>query len=156
MHRRNFLTAISGCLGALCFWRPEKRIGPPRPRPQPKPRNPRWQWEIGEWKTHFNDGSWICRHRIWMAKVTLLSDELHGIVKGMHHVNIRRFCGAETGTVMVKGMRCDPIGHNLMQCEITLTECRDDHDGYCFYSMTDLYGLFRGEHAIVSVGGKEV
>ncbi len=170
--RRNFLTAISGCVGALCFWRPKKRIGPPRPRPEPKPRNPRWEWIQYDWQSRWigipTKMQWRIHERTWAANVTLFADEWRSIYERLQRCNSEPFMGVSPGCLRIDGIFCGSPRDGLVDCTVILLEsnqrmdavCEIDVDGFLneriIRRRVNFYDLFRGEHAIVSIGGKEV
>jgi len=166
--RRNFLTAISGCVGALCFWRPKKRIGPPRPRPEPKPRQPRWEWEVSEWRVRIvcvcgNRFEWA--ERDYRAKVTAILDEAYEWLSHVGSFNRDCFLGETAASIQVAEIDSQQIKDGLTKCEVHLVQQTDlkknKSETFAEWEpsweiMCSFHDLFRGEHAIVSVGGKEV
>lgn len=160
MERRTFLksagTAFSAIVGLL--------TGRPSPAQLAKwTPPPRWEWEVGEWHStpdywepeawKRSGGDW----REWNASVTIVPEEMPAIRDAIRKHNASAFLHVPVGQMLVEQADFQYTGDGLLECWVTLSEAetkRDDMDLFNFRWVRNFYDIFRGSHAVVSVGGE--
>ena len=151
--RRSFLKtlAAAGLAGGSAGRAFARRVGQWKPPP-------RWEWEVGEWR----DG-----RREWGACITMLPWEISELIAGTLAVNASEFCAVGKHRLQLSNLRIERIAHHLLRVDVALMESTYRRDGWYVadgsvvrwaqvYKRTNFYDLFRGEHAVLSIGQKEV
>ena len=155
MKRRSFLLVVAaGCGGLFASHTAKAQKRPWRPPP-------RWEWEVGEWQ-YLTDLR-LCQRR-WIADVTVTGHDLARIwhtnslsgSAGGPVVNSHHFCGVLPRNMRIVWVKHTPLRNDLHEACIVLAQ----HVPTPLWTFRDsftvnFYDVFRGEHAVVSVGGKE-
>jgi hypothetical protein len=105
--------------------------------------------------------------RDWTGHATILSSELNDIGAAMLTLNAGEFLGVKARHLLAGKWSIAPLGRGLYEATIWLRE--HNHDGtttvldidgrsrvYRLYATRNFYNVFRGEHAVVSIGGENV
>ncbi len=153
MKRRSFLKAIAAAsIGLLASRSAGGRQWMPPPR---------WEWKVGEWLGE--GGGMICG---WEAIADILPSEVPTLLDAMLALNSSTFCGIGPGQLKFTAMDITKGSHHLHRCTVFFTEFRTPKYDMCVYAnagfheylpyrRVNFHGVFRGDHAVVSVGEKE-
>lgn len=172
MERRTFLETAAAAVGGLVTWRPLSK------RPAKRAPSPRWEWEVGEWYLRRSQKTAPCNGemvhlctivREWDASATIFGEEMPPICDALSACNASAFVRVVSGHIRVESIEWYYTGDGLSECQVRLRETQWRQDGvYVLNSrgeemgwiqhanLVNFYNVFRGSHAVVSVGGKEV
>jgi hypothetical protein len=160
---------VTAAAGGMAAWWPGRARAGVDVVPQPKRR---WEWEAEEWKwfrhpVSATNSYWSTCERNLSASVTLCVEEVASVMNACGRCNADTFCGVASGRLRCTSIFGASPKDGLVNVTIVLRQTVGEQDVLRCMSpnylrivqhtpRVDFCSLFPGEHAIVSIGGKEV